>query len=86
MFMLLALEQNCLFEENNSKQYFIFACDSGGDKIVFTLLEKVITLLVIFILVHIGIQAFNSLSCGTSEAVATEARKGLTFKTVQIMR
>lgn len=51
--MMFLLKQGCFFEENSSKHYFILAYSSSINKIIFSLLKKVIALLVVLFSIYI---------------------------------
>ena len=53
MLMLLQLEQNGIFQEGSGKQNSVWACGTGGDKVIFALLEEIVTLQMSFIPINV---------------------------------
>ena len=59
--VLLPLEQGGIFQEGSRKRNSVWACGTGGGKVIFVLLEEIVTLQVSFILINIREPSFQGL-------------------------
>ena len=57
--VLLPAEQGGILQESNRKQNSIWACGIGGGKVIFALLEEIVTLQVSFTLINIWELSFQ---------------------------
>ena len=57
--VLLPAEQGGIFQENDRKWNSIWACGTGSSKVIFTLLEEIVTLQVSFTLINIQEPSFQ---------------------------
>ena len=51
--VLLPAEQGSIFQEGSRKRNLIWACDTCGDKVIFALLETIVTLQISFTLINV---------------------------------
>ena len=58
--VLLPLEQNGIFQENNRKRNSVWACGNGVGKVIFALLEEIVTLQMNFTLINVREPNFQS--------------------------
>ena len=57
--VLLPLKQGGIFQEGSRKRNSVWACGTGGGKVIFALLEEIVTLQVSFILINIRESSFQ---------------------------
>lgn len=58
-FLLLPLEQSLIFEESDGKRNMVITSNIGRSKMVFALLDEIITVYVGLIFVHIATPSLN---------------------------
>ena len=57
--VLLPAEQGGIFQKSSCKRNSIWACDTGGGKVIFALLEEIVILQVSFILINVWKLSFQ---------------------------